>query len=97
MTPPSTGLRAAVERRSAPLLVLLSQQPKLLIPVVSLVLLVGGLALPLPYGAVCLALLLLLVGWLSYLSWPAVVGPARMVRLVTVGLLVFALVRRLVG
>ena len=94
MTPPSTGLRAAIERRSAPLLVLLSRQPKLLIPVVSFLLLLGGLALPAVYGAVCLALLLILVGWLSYLSWPVVVGPARLVRVATVALILFALVRR---
>lgn len=93
--PPSTGLRRTVERRSAPVLVFLSHQPKLLIPVVSVVLLVGGLALPSAYGAVCLGLLMLLVGWLSYLSWPAVVGPARAVRLVTLALLGGVLVQRL--
>jgi hypothetical protein len=95
MSPASTGLRRAVERRSAPLLVFLSAQPKLAIPVVSVLLLIGGLALPPAGGAICLALLLVLVGWLSYLSWPAVVGPARLVRVATVALVLFALVQRL--
>ena len=77
------------------MLVFLSHQPKLLIPVVSVVLLICGLALPPVYGAVCLGLLMLLVGWLSYLSWPAVVGPARAVRLATLALLGIVLVQRL--
>ena len=94
--PPSTGLRLAVERRSATLLVFLSHQPKLLVPLVSLALLIGGLALPTAPGAVCLALLVLIVGWLSYLSWPAVVGPARAVRLAAVALLVALIVQRFV-
>ena len=93
--PPSTGFRRTVEQRSGPLLVFLSQQPKLLVPVVSVVLLIAGLALPGVLGAVCLLLLALLVGWLSYLSWPVVVGPARAVRLVTFGLLVMLIFRRL--
>lgn len=93
--PPSTGFRRSVERRSSPVLAFLSTQPKLIIPVVSVVLLVCGLALPPAYGAVCLGLLLALVGWLSYLSWPVVTGLARIVRLVTLGLLAAVLVQRL--
>jgi hypothetical protein len=78
-------------------LVLLSRQPKLLLPVVSLVLLIAGLALPGTLGAACLVLLILLVGWLSYLSWPAVTGQARVVRVVTVALLVALAVQHLVN
>ena len=74
---------------------MLSRQPKLVIPVVSVVLLIGGLALPNPYGVICLVLLLLLVGWLSYLSWPAVEGTARLVRIVLLALITFALLQRL--
>lgn len=86
--------RATVEKRSAPVLVLLSQQPRLLVPVLSLLLLVGGLALPPAAGVLCLLVLLAFVLWLSYLSWPAVVGQARVLRFVTIGLVVFAVVRR---
>ena len=92
--PPSTGLRRQVERRSGPVLVLLSRQPKLTIPIVSLVLLVAGLAVPGALGALLLGVLLLFVGWLSYLSWPVVAGPARAVRMVTLGLLTAVLVTR---
>ena len=94
--PQPSGLRRAVERRSAPALVFLSRQPKLVIPVVSVLLLIGGLALPNPYGVIGLALLLLLVGWLSYLSWPVVEGTARLVRVVLLVLVAIALVQRLV-
>ncbi|MCU1672367.1 MAG: hypothetical protein JWN77_480 [Frankiales bacterium] len=87
--------RTSVEKRSAPVLVLLSQRPRWLVPVLSLLLLVGGLALPPVFGALCLLLLLAFIGWLTYLSWPVVVGNARLLRFVTLGLVVFALLSRL--
>lgn len=88
-------IRGAVEKRSAPVLVLLSRQHKALIPLASVLLLIGGLALPVPLGVGCLVVLLAFVGWLSFLSWPAIVAPARAVRLATVALLVLAIGRRL--
>ena len=97
--PPTTapGLRGAVEQRSGPALVWLSTRPKVLLPLVSLALLIGGLAAPLPVGLVLLLLLLAVVGWLTYLSWPAVHGTARFVRVATVGLVALAFVLRLVS
>jgi hypothetical protein len=89
-------VRAAVEKRSAPVLVLLSQQHKAIVPLVSVLLLIGGLALPVPAGVACLAVLAAFVGWLTYLSWPAVVGQARAVRVATLALLLVALGSRLV-
>jgi hypothetical protein len=90
------SVRRAVEKRSAPVLVLLSQQHKAVIPLVSVLLLIGGLALPPAAGVPCLLVLAAFVGWLTYLSWPAVVGVARAVRVATFGLLVAATVSRLV-
>ena len=87
--------RARVEKRSAPLLVLLTQQNRAVIPLVSALLLIGGLALPVPYGVACLVALAVFVGWLTFLSWPAVVGQARAVRVATLLLILFALVSRL--
>ena len=89
------SFRASVEKRSAPVLVLLSQKPRWLVPVLSLLLLVGGLALPPVFGALCLLLLLAFISWLTYLSWPVVVGNARLLRFVTLALVVFALLSRL--
>ena len=99
VVPPPTapGLRGEVERRSAPVLVWLSTRPKLLLPLVSLALLVGGLAAPLPVAVPLLLVLLAIVGWLTYLSWPVVHGTARYVRLATVGLVAAAVLLRLVA
>ena len=58
---------------------------------------VGGLAAPLPVGLPLLLLLLALVGWLTYLSWPAVVGGGRVVRLATVAMVAAAVVLKVVG
>lgn len=90
------ALRTAVEKRSGPLLVMLSRQHRAIVPLVSVLLLIGGLALPVPAGVACLAVLALFVGWLTFLSWPAVVPQGRLVRVATLVLIVGALVRRLV-
>jgi len=84
-----------VERASAPVLVWLSARPRFLIPVVSALLLIGGLAAPVAVGVPLLLLLLLLVGWLGYLSWPVVQGTSKVVRLATLELVLAALVLRL--
>jgi hypothetical protein len=89
-------LRATLEKRSGPILVLLSQQHRAVVPLVSVLLLIGGLALPVAPGVVCLVVLAGFVGWLTYLSWPVVVGQGRVVRMATLVLIVVALVTRLV-
>jgi hypothetical protein len=87
--------RRTLEKRSGPLLVLLSHQHKALVPLVSVALLIAGLALPPAAGVPCLLLLAAFVGWLTYLSWPAVVGRGRLVRLATFALLLIAAGSRL--
>ena len=89
-------LRAAVEKRSAPVLVLLSHQHRAIVPLISVALLIGGLTLPVALAVVCLAVLLAFVGWLTYLSWPAIVGQARAVRVATLLLIGIAGASRLV-
>ncbi len=93
----SSRTRAAVERRSSTLLVLLSTQPRWLLPVVSALVLAGALFLPAAPALVCLVLLLALVGWLSYLSWPAVDARGRVLRVATLLLLVVLGVQSLTG
>lgn len=73
----------------------LSARPKLLLPVTTLVLLIAGLAAPTAVGVPVLLLLTGLIGWLSYLSWPAVDTAPRVLRLAVVGLLLAAVVGRL--
>jgi len=86
------GLRGAVERRSAPLLTWLAVQPKALVPVGSIALLAGGFLAPTWLAVPLLAVLIALVGWLTYLSWPAIDRGARVVRVATLLLLVIAVV-----
>jgi len=93
--PTAPGLRGAVERRSAPVLTWLSSRPKLLLPLACLVLLVGGAAAPLPVAVPMLVLLLLVVGWLTYLSWPVLSRGGRTIRVATVALIALALASRL--
>ncbi len=93
---PASGLRGRVERRSSVLLVFLSQRPAWTLPLLTAVLLMAGLFAPPAIGVPLLLLVLLLVGWLSYLSWPAVQGRGRVLRLIMLGLLVVAISQRVV-
>lgn len=94
---PAPGVRGSVERASAPVLLWLSSKPVFLLPVLTVVLLVVGLAAPPAVGVPVLLLLAALVGVLSYLSWPVVQGVQRLLRVVTTGLLVLAAAGRLTG
>lgn len=94
---PAPGLRGRAERASAPALLWLSSKPTFLLPVLTVVLLVVGLAAPAAVGVPVLLLLAGLVGWLSYLSWPVVRGVQRVLRVVTVGMLLAAAAGRLVA
>ena len=87
-------LRRAVEARSAPVLLWLSSRPRVLLPALVVVLLVGGLAAPPATGRVLLVLLAALLLWLSYLSWPALDGRARALRVAMLLLIGVAVVQR---
>jgi hypothetical protein len=87
-------LRRTVERRSAPVLLWLSSRPRFVLPLLVAALLVGGLAAPVPYAVALLLALGLLLLWLSYLSWPALDGRARMLRAAMLALIAVAVVQR---
>ncbi|HWG93919.1 MAG TPA: DUF6703 family protein [Mycobacteriales bacterium] len=95
--PTAPGLRGAVERRSAPVLTWLSVQPKLLLPLGSLALLMGGFLAPPVLAVPMLLVLLAVMTWLTFLSWPAVQGGGRVVRVATVLLIGLAVVTKLAG
>ena len=62
--------REAAERRSSVPLVYLRRMPPTVVPVLSALLLVVGVVVRGPAGAAAIALLLVFLGWLAYLSWP---------------------------
>ena len=80
-------MRAAVERRSVAALTRLHRMPRFVLPLLTAVLLVLALAAPGPVGLLAATPLLLLVAWLSYLSWPRLDLVGRLLRGVLVGLL----------
>lgn len=87
--------RRTLERRSGPVLVLVGRLPRAVPFLLVVALLVGGLALRSVAGAVLLGLLLVFVGWISYLAWPVLPPPARAVRVLVLVLLAGAAVARL--
>jgi|SRR6266545_1765331 len=96
LTPNAGPLRSAVERRSAPLLIVMHQLPRLVLPVLMAVLFGIGVIVAGPVGVVALALLLVFLGWLSYLSWPVVDARGRVIRLALLGLLIGLMVMQIV-
>jgi Family of unknown function (DUF6703) len=79
-TPGATGLRRAVETRSARPMLLLHQFPPWVVAVVLAGLMMAGLALHGPAGAAALALLAIILGWFAYLSWPRLSPAGRLLR-----------------
>jgi hypothetical protein len=94
-TPQASPLRREVERASAPLLVLFHRLPRPVFGALPLLLLVLGAFLPVPIALVCLALALLLLGWLAFLSWPRASGGQRVMRLLVPGLVVLIAILRI--
>lgn len=80
-------LRARVEAASRPALVRLTRLPRLLVPAIFGVLVIVALATPTPIALVATLVVVVFVGWLTYLAWPAVTPGGRAFRLVTLGLL----------
>jgi hypothetical protein len=74
--------REAAERRSRVPLAYLRQMPSWAIPVLSAALLVAGLAIKGPGGAAAIALLLVFLGWLAYVSWPRLDTAGRLLRVI---------------
>jgi hypothetical protein len=83
-TPDPTPGRAAAERRSAQPLLFLHQLPAWLAPIAAVVLLIAGLAVRGPVGAVALVLVAGALGWLASVSWPRLSAGGRLGRLLAV-------------
>jgi hypothetical protein len=85
-TPDAHPARATAERRSARPLLFLHQMPAAAAPIVAVVLLIAGLAVRGPGGAVALVGVAAALGWLAALSWPRVGAAGRLGRLLAVAL-----------
>jgi len=95
-TPAPTGsLRTRVENVSRPLLQRLHVLPQPVVPLLTIVLIAVGVLAPLPVGLVALALVLLLVSWIAYLSWPVAGTGGRIWRVLIVVLLIALAVVRI--
>lgn len=95
MPAPSGSLRDRVEDVSRPLLRRLTDLPPMVVPLGTVVLVAVGVLAPLPIGLVALALVLLFIGWIAYLSWPAVGAAGRLWRVIMMGLIVTVAVSRI--
>jgi hypothetical protein len=88
------GTRSSVERSSARPLLFLRQLPAWLPPLATLALLITGFALPGWIGGTALALVAVFLGWLGYLSWPALAARGRLLRVAAVAcVLVLAVIQ----
>jgi hypothetical protein len=83
-TPDASAARASAERRSAQPLLFLHQLPVWVAPIAAAVLLIAGLAVRGPVGAVALVLVAGALGWLASVSWPRLSAGGRFGRLLAV-------------
>lgn len=83
-TPGAGGPRSTVEHASARPLVFLHQLPAWLPPLAMLALLITGFTLRGWAGATALVLVAVLLGWLGYVSWPALATRGRLLRVAAV-------------
>ncbi len=87
-TPNASAARQATERRSARPLLYLYQLPAWLPPVVLAVLLVVGLAVRGPAGALALGAVAAVLAWLASLSWPRLTTFGRAGRLLAIAVVI---------
>jgi hypothetical protein len=88
-TPGATGLRKAVEQRSAvPITYLFTQVPRWVTPAVMVMLLLAGFAVTNPLGGVAVLPVLAFIGWLAYLSWPSLGAGGKLLRVAMLTFLV---------
>ena len=88
-------LRVQVERTSRPLLRRLHAWPRPVLALLTVALVMVGVLAPPAVGLAALAVVALFVSWIAYLSWPAVSGSGRLVRVAMVALVVVLALTRL--
>ena len=83
-TPGASPTRQAAERRSAKPLLYLHQLPTWIAPLVMVALLIAGLAVKGPGGAVALCGVAVVLGWLAAISWPRLSANGKLGRILTI-------------
>lgn len=94
---PDEHTPSRLERASIPLLLALHRLPRWLFFLIVGGLLLAGLFLENAVGGVILLVLAVLLAWLGAVGWSHLTAPGRLLRLLTVGLLVFAGMSRIVA
>jgi hypothetical protein len=94
MSTPSSPLRQRITKISYPYVAKLHAAPKLTLPGITLALLLIGTFAPAAAAVPALLLVALLLGWLAFLSWPAITGGQKFMRLFTVVVIVLFAVYR---
>ncbi|WP_327641104.1 DUF6703 family protein [Kribbella sp. NBC_00482] len=84
MSTPSSPLRQRITKVSYPYVAKLHAAPKLTLPAITLFLALVGVFAPVPVGLPALVLLAMLLGWLAFLSWPAVTTGPRFLRIFSI-------------
>ena len=92
---PVSPLRQRITKVSYPYVARLHSMPKLTLPGITLVLALVGVFAPIVVGVPALILLALLLGWLAFLSWPAVTTGARLLRIFSILVILLVAVSRL--
>lgn len=95
MSTPSSPLRQRITKVSYPYVAKLHAAPKLTLPGITLVLALAGVFAPPVVGVPALVLLALLLGWLAFLSWPAVTGGPKFLRIFSIVLILLFAVSRI--
>ena len=74
-----------LDKRSAPLILFLSQLPRWVFPAVMAILLIAGLMVPIGWvGGLLLLVLIVVLIWLTSLSWPILTVSGRLLRIITI-------------
>lgn len=83
-TPSAGNARRTLERSSARPLAFLYQLPSWVPPIALLALLIAGFVIPGWIGGLALVAVAGFLGWLAYVSWPALAGRGRVLRVAAV-------------
>lgn len=95
-TPGAGPQRQRIETASRRALIYAAATPRWMLLLVFAGLAVGGALLPRWWGAGCVAVLVVFLGWLLYLAWPSLGARQRPGRLLVIGVLIGAAVARVV-